>query len=200
MADLREGSLLFSLKRLEQDRARDEALAASRKTEAEMAARIRAEHRARLEQEALLRAVEARHSAEAAARREEAARHEAIRTAALERARMEAEQQARIALLEQQQGHERSLATLAADEQRRVLRRALFGAVALAVAAFTAAGGAYLGQARPQGARAQRAETAAVDAYKARIARLEDELARKDRAHAKAEEELKRLKEQAAPR
>ena len=56
--------------------------------DAEMAARIRAEHRARLEQEALLRAVEARHRAEAAARREEAARHETIRTAALERARL----------------------------------------------------------------------------------------------------------------
>ncbi len=203
MADMRGGALLFSLKRLEQDRIRDQELAASRRTEAEMAARIEAEHRARLGQEALLRAVEARHRAEAAARREEAARHDAIRSAALERARAEAEQQARMALLAQQQEHERKLAVLAAEEQRRLLRRVLFGGLTLAAVTFGVAGSLYFGHVRPRAVRAERAETAAVETYRARVTKLEDDLARKSRAYdeaVEALEALKRSREEGAPR
>src|SRR5689334_5730749 len=99
MAELRESCLLFSLKHLEQQRAQEEELLTWRRAEAQMAARIQAEHRARKGQEALMRAEEGRLRAEAAARREEAARRQTVHIAALEKAHIEAEQSAKIQLV-----------------------------------------------------------------------------------------------------
>jgi colicin import membrane protein len=203
MAEMRRGSVLFSLSSgPEPTRGRDDDLLTRpsrwgglpnpRRVEVEMAARIEAEHRARLEQEALLRAEDARHRAEAATRREEAARCEAVRIAALERARMEAEQQAKIALLTQQHAHERELAALEREQQRQAHRRLGYGAAALAAAILGTLASVYFGQIRPEAARTERAEVAAAAARDARLWQLRADL---ERANQRVEEARRALEQ-----
>jgi colicin import membrane protein len=193
MADLRESALLFSLKHLDQQRLREEELVTWRRTEIKMAARIRAEHRARLEQQALMVAEEARLRAEAAARREEAARHEAIRIAAMDRARVEAEQAAKIALLAQQQEHERRMAALVAEHHRRTLSRALVGAIGLTVGIVSTLTVVYLAHMRPEAARARRHEAAAISARESTVAQLKADVERANRRAEDARQDARRV-------
>jgi hypothetical protein len=176
MADLRESCLLFSLKR--HDWAREDELASRRRAEDEMVARIRAEHRARLEQQALMVAEEARLRAEAAARREEAARHEAVRVAALDKARIEAEQTAAIALLTQQQEHERRVAVLIAEHHGRTLTRTLIAVAGLTVGIVGTLTAVYFAHLRPEAERARRQEAAAIATREAYVATLKADVAR----------------------
>ena len=143
-----------------------------------MAARVQAEHRARLEQEALMRAEEARLRAEAAARREQAARLEAIRLAEAEREQLETEQRARIALLEQQQVHERRLAALEHDAHKRRITGALYMGAAFAALLFGGTAGVYFGYVRPQVERAHQRELSAIAEREAQVEQLKRELAR----------------------
>jgi hypothetical protein len=188
MADLRESCLLFSLK--QHERASEAELVSRRRAEEEMAARIRAEHRARLEQEALMVAEEARLRAEAAARREEAARHEAVRLVALDKARIEAVQAAQIALLTQEQEHERRVAALVAEHHRRTLSRTLIAAAGLTVGIVGALAAVYFAHLRPEGARARRQEAAAVAVQEAYVAQLKADV---ERANQRAEDARRAL-------
>ncbi|AUX47216.1 carbohydrate-binding protein [Sorangium cellulosum] len=184
MAEIQESSVLFSLKqlmRLEDQRLREEREAAQRRALAEQEARRALERQALAEEEARLRAEEERRRREEAAAREEAARLEAIRAAAVEKARVEAEQRARIEALEKQQEHERSLAALAGDAQRRRLRRLVAAGSALGALVTAATLGLYLGKIRPDAERA-RAEHAATRAqHERRLAELEGDLAARER-------------------
>src|SRR4029079_12230840 len=126
MTEMRESSVLFSLNQLmnlEQQRLREEEDAARRKAEAEAAARSNAERRLREEQQARIVAEENRRRAEEVQRREQAARLEAIRLAELERVRIDAERQERLAMMEQAQDHERKVAALTQDRQKKRLTR-----------------------------------------------------------------------------
>jgi hypothetical protein len=186
MAEMRDtSSVLFSLNqlmKLEQDRVREEELAAMRRAEAEAAARADAERRARLEQEALMRAEEARRRAEEAARREEAARHQAIRLAEAERVRIETEQRARIKLIEQQQEHERRLAAIEHDAQKRRLKNILYGGAVIASLVFGGSAFAYFGHYKPHAEAARQQEMAAIAAYESEVEKLKAEIARANNA------------------
>lgn len=190
MAELRESCILFSLKNHDLQRGREDERVTLRRAETEMAARIRAEHRARLEQEALMVAEEARLRAEAAARREEAARHETVRLAAMDRARIEAEQAAKIALLTQQRDHEQSMAALVADHHRRTLTRALAGTVVLSAGILGTLAAVYFGHIRPEAERVRRQEAAAVSTREATVAQLK---AAVERANQRAEDARRAL-------
>jgi colicin import membrane protein len=190
MADLRESCLLFSLKRL--DSQREEEDVTWRRAEAQMAARIDAEHRARLEQEALMRAEEARLRAEAAARREEAARIEAIRLAAVEKARIEAEQSAKIALLAQQQEHERELLAIGREQDRRALRRSLLAGAAMSAAILGTLALVHFAWVRPEAERVRRREADVAASREAYIARLQAEVERANRRADEAHRALAR--------
>ncbi|MEP7123418.1 MAG: hypothetical protein ABJE95_21000 [Byssovorax sp.] len=158
MASVQESSVLVSLNHLmnlEQQRIREED--AARQTALDLAQRTRLDEaqRVRAAEEEQARSEEARRRAEEAARREESARHEAIRLATLEKARIEGEQRGRIALLEQEQRHERELLVLGQDAQKRRLQRALIGGGALAFAVIGGGAALYLGKIQPESARAQ---------------------------------------------
>jgi colicin import membrane protein len=158
MASVQESSVLVSLNHLmnlEQQRIREEDAARQTALELAQRARLDEERRARAEQEERIRVEEARRRAEETARREESARLEAIRFATLEKARIEGEQRARIAILEQEQRHERDLATLGQDAQKRRLQRTLILGGALAAALLGGGAGLYFGKLQPEAERAQ---------------------------------------------
>jgi colicin import membrane protein len=188
MADLRESCLLFSLKRLDQERAEEDVT--WRRAEAQRTAGIEAERRARREQEALMRAEEARLRAEAAARREEAARIEAIRLAAMEKARIEAEQSAKIALLAQQQEHERVLLAIGREQDQRALRRSLVAGAAMTAAILGTLALVHFAWVRPEAERTRRREAEIAASREAYVARLQAEV---DRANRRADEAQRAL-------
>ncbi|WP_437966217.1 hypothetical protein WMF04_42490 [Sorangium sp. So ce260] len=184
MAEIQESSVLFSLKQLmslEKQRVSEEEEAARRRALAEQEGRRALERRALAEQEARLRAEEERTRREEERAREEAARLEGIRAAAVEKARIEAEQRARIEALERQQEHERRLAALADDAQKRRLKRLIAGGSALVVAALAATLGVYFGKIKPEAEQTLAEQTAARAAHEQRLAALESDLAASER-------------------
>lgn len=177
MAEMRESSVLFSLNQLmhlEQQRVREEDDARRRAFEAAERARLDAELRRRAEQEERIRVEEARRLAAEAARREEAVRHEAIRLAALEKARIEASRRAQIAILSQEQKHERDLAALRQDAQKRRLQRTLILGGALAVLLLGGGAGLYFGKLQPEAEQAQREQAAQLAQSEASLTAAKD--------------------------
>jgi colicin import membrane protein len=135
MSEQKESSVLFSLKELmslEEDRIRTEEAERSAQAAAAEKARLEAERQAREAEEARIRAEEERRRLDEQRSREETARLEAIRVAEIEKARIDAEQRARLEAMTQQQQHERSLAAIHGDEHKHKLRKMLIG-VAIAV-------------------------------------------------------------------
>lgn len=122
----KESSVLFSLKglmNLEEDRIRQEEDEKRKAVQLAADAKLAAERRTREAEEARLLAQEER-------RREEAARLEAIRHAEVERARLDAENAARMDAMRQQQEHERHIATIKAkgkSKQQAVLTAGAMG-------------------------------------------------------------------------
>jgi colicin import membrane protein len=130
MSEQKESSVLFSLKELmslEEDRIRNEESEKAAAVAAAEKAKLDAERAARDAEESRIRAEEERRRTEELRAREEAARHEAIRVAEIEKARVEAEQRARMEALAAQQQHERSLAALQHDHSKKKLRNMLIG-------------------------------------------------------------------------
>jgi colicin import membrane protein len=177
MAQTQESSVQFSLNHLmhlEQQRIREESEAKRHALETAQRARLDAERKARAEQEERIRAEEARRRAEETAQREESARHEAQRLAGVERARIEAEQRAKIAILAQEQKHERELAALGQDAQKKRLQRALIVGGALAVALLGGGGGLYFGKIQPEAEQARRDQAAQVEKSEAELKTAKD--------------------------
>lgn len=189
MVETRESSVLFSLNQLmnlEQQRIREEEDAARRRAELEATVRIEAARRAREEQQARLHAEENRRRDEEAQRREMEARLEAIRMAEIERVRIDAEKKERLALLEQANDHERKLAALTHDKQKKRLKRILvFGGAFMGVLVATASG-VYFGHLKPEAERIHKLELADLAARDADLAKLKAEyeqaLARSEKA------------------
>lgn len=137
MSEQKESSVLFSLKELmslEEDRIRTEEADRAAQTRAQEEARRAAEQAAREAEEARIRAEEERRRSEEQRSREEGARLEAIRQAEVERARLEAEQAARMQAMAAQQQHERQLASIKTDDQKKKLRNLLIGVVVAVIA------------------------------------------------------------------
>ena len=177
MASVQESSVLVSLNHLmalEQQRMSEEDAARSAALEATRRARLDEEQKIRAEQEACLRAEEARRRAEEAARREESARHEAQRLASVEKARIEGEQRARLAILEQEQRHERDLAALGQDAQKRRLQRTLILGGALAFALLGGGAGLYFGKIQPESAQARQDQLAQIARSQAELVIAKD--------------------------
>lgn len=177
MASVQESSVLVSLNhlmQLEQQRLREEDTARDAAIEAARRARLDEEQRIHAEQEARLRAEEARRRAEDTARREESARHEALRLASVEKARIEGEQRARLAILEQEQRHERELLTLGQDAQKRRLQRTLILGGALAFALLGGGAGLYFGKIQPESAQARQAQLDQIARSQAELAIARD--------------------------
>lgn len=143
MSEQKESSVLFSLKELmnlEEDRIKGEEQQKAAAVAAAEKARIDAERVARDAEEARIRAEEERRRTEEQRSREEHARLDAIRQAEIEKARLETEQQARLAAMAAQQHHERSLAALQHDESKKKLRKLLIGVIAGVVVVAVGAG------------------------------------------------------------
>ncbi|HHH31167.1 MAG TPA: hypothetical protein ENK57_22850 [Polyangiaceae bacterium] len=125
-----ESSVLFSLKELmtiEEDRIKTEEEDRQKAQEEAERARLEAERQAREAEEARIRAEEERRRLEEQRRREEQARLEALKQAEIEKARAEAEQRARLEAMSAQQQHERQLARLNQDKDKKRLRNMLIG-------------------------------------------------------------------------
>lgn len=200
MAEMRESSVLFSLNQLmslEQQRIQEEEEAAKRKLEMEASARMEAERAVRVEQEARIQAEEARRQAEERARREEAAKLEAMRLAEIEGARIAAEQRARIAMMEQAQKHERDLAALEGDGQKKRLKRALVFGGLFAVALFAAAGGVYFGKIKPEAERATLEQQAKLASIEEALAKAKIDAERTDQKMKDAQAAVERAQSEA---
>jgi fused signal recognition particle receptor len=120
MDELRESSLLFSLESLletERERVQREAREAQRQRDEEMARVAEAAERRRVAAQQEREARERREALEQERERHEQERLEAMKRAVVERARIEAEGNARLREAEQQRLHERSLAELGARQQ-----------------------------------------------------------------------------------
>src|SRR4029078_9334982 len=135
MSEQKESSVLFSLKELmtlEEDRIRTEEADRAAQAAAAEKARGEAERAAREAEEARIRSEEERRRFEEQRSREEAAKLEAIRVGEVEKARVEAEQRARLEAMAAQQQHERSLAAIQQDEGKQKLRKMLmYGGIAV---------------------------------------------------------------------
>ena len=132
MSEQKESSVLFSLKELmnlEEDRIKtEEADKAAQAASAERA-RLDAERAAREAEEARIRAEEERRRADEQRARENDAKLQAIRIAEVEKARVEAEQRARLEAMAVQQQHEKALATIQHDDSKKKLRKMLIGII-----------------------------------------------------------------------
>jgi len=193
MASMQDSSVLFSLKQLqalEETRLREEQEARRAREEAEQKAREEAERRA-AEVAAERARLEAEQKArEEAERRAEAARMEAIRLAAVERARAEAEVKARLEAMRIAQEHEKALASLKEDAQKRRLKKSvLYGAVG-SVALFAAASGLYFGKIKPDNEARLKQQQADIAAADEETARLKQKLAQQDARIKEAERSL----------
>lgn len=137
MAEQKESSVLFSLKELmnlEEDRIRQEDDEKKKRAEAEVQARAEAEKRAREQEQARLHAEDERRRGEEQRKKEEATRLDAIRQAEIEKARVEAEQRAKLEAMSKQQAHQLQLSTLQHDEHKKKLQRMVtFGGIGAAV-------------------------------------------------------------------
>jgi colicin import membrane protein len=143
MAEQKESSVLFSLKELmslEENRIKEEEQERDRRSRAEAERRAREEAERRSAEEARLRAEEEARRADEQRKREEATRLEAIRHGEIEKAKAEAEHQARMQQLAAQQAHEQQLAALNQDQGKKRLK--LIVGVVTAVLVIGIVGGA----------------------------------------------------------
>lgn len=156
MDELRESSLLFSLESLletERERVQREAREAQRKREEEMARVAEAAERRRVAAQQEREARERREALERERERDEERRLEAMKRAVVERARIEAEGNARLLEAEQARQHERSLAELSARHQFARYRAFTWLSTGALVLSWAGVASAYFGMLEPAQAR-----------------------------------------------
>ncbi len=196
MAEQKESSVLFSLKELmnlEEDRIKQEE-DQKRRVEEE-AARVRAEseRRTREEEEARMRAADEKRRVEEQRTREDSARVEAIRQGEVEKARLDAENRARMEQMHKQQEHEKELARLTTDKSKKRLVLISSGIGVLLLAGII--GGAVMyskAQQRERDLQAQLTDlTAKQEENNRKMSELNDKL-----SHATTPEERAQLEQQ----
>jgi colicin import membrane protein len=112
--------------------------------------------------------------------REESARLEALRQAEVERARVEAEQRARMEALVRQQEHERQMAQIAQDSHKKKLQKLVAVSSIGGVLVLGTALGVYFGKIKPEAERQAAEQAAAIAAQEQQQQRLEAELKRRE--------------------
>jgi colicin import membrane protein len=138
-----ESSVEFSLNQLmeiEADRARKEEAARQAAADAEARADAEAELRAREAEEARIAAEEQKRREEESRKREEDARLAAMHSAEVEKARLDAENAARLEQMKASQHHEREKLAISQDEEKKKLRK-LTGQISIALVAVALIGG-----------------------------------------------------------
>jgi len=197
MADLRDDSILFSLKGLmdvEKERIdKERAERAERVREAQIALAMQAE-RERVRREAeVKKALNLAEAArlEAQRRREEDARLEALKRTAVEAARIEVEARGRLEMMEQKLAHERRMLELReAPRRKRATRLAILG-FSLAFATVAGAASFYYGTLRPDAERLRVAYAELVSAERGRADEAKRLLDRSNKRGDQLEAELR---------
>ncbi len=180
MDELRESSLLFSLESLletERERVQREAREAQRKREEEMVRVAEAAERRRIAAQQEREARERREALEREREHDEEQRLEAMKRAVVERARIEAEGNARLLEVEQARKHERSLAELSARHQSARYRAFTWLSTSALVLSWAGAASAYFGMIEPAQSRREQRLQLQVQAGAARAKTNERELA-----------------------
>ena len=198
MAELRGGSLLFSLARLrdlEQERVEAEAARERQRLESEVRAQAEREHYQREADRMRTLEIERRQAREVAAQREMEARAAAVKQAQLERARVEAEARSQIELLQCQQEHQRRLAQLSQVGRDRRDRVVLLVSATIAVVTVALAVGLYFGRVRPEQERMQAAYRELIRVAKERADYAERVAADTGAKNAALEGEIERLEQ-----
>ena len=199
MAEQKESSVLFSLKELmslEEDRIRQEDDEKKKREQAEVQARLDAERRTREAEEARLATEAERRRVEESRQREETARLEAMRQGEVERARHDAENQARLRAMQQQQDHERQLAALSQDKKKKQLTWLVVGIGALLI--FGGVGAAYaIVSGQNEAARVQAEQTKALAEKQAQLDKLMGDLKTQQDTIAAAQTEAQNAKSDA---
>jgi colicin import membrane protein len=201
MGEARDSSVLFSLNQLlgiEQERQREEEAQRAKKFADEEALRLATERSRREEEAQRVAAEEARRRADESRIREELARAEALRVGAVERARAEAEQKARMEALALTQEHERRLAGVVQDASKKRLERLLIGGALIAVVVIGGGAGLYFGKIAPENQQRLAEQSALLAKKEAERDALSRDLARESDRVKKAEEDLLKAKDQAA--
>ncbi len=178
MAEQKESSVLFSLKELmslEEDRIQQEENARKQAENAAEQSRASEERRQREAEESRMQAAEEKRRVDEQRSREEQARIEGIRHAEVEKARVDAENRARMEQITRQQQHEKELVALTQDKSKKNLK-VLVGLAIAAVIAVGAGAGIYI-----KGSMEKEAKLNAMLA----------ELGAKEEANAKKERDLK---------
>ncbi len=199
MAHRSDDSMLFSFKGLfdlERQRVHQEETSRIRQTEV---ARLELEQRERLAEEArvgwLKAEAETRRQYELRAR-EEAVRLSALKLAALEHARIQAQSDARLAELEQEQAHQTRLKSLVESNRLRSARRLSAAATALWLFTLAAVATLYFGKLSPENARLQSAYDRLVSAERARSSEATRLLAQAEAQRVALAKENRRLRGQ----
>jgi colicin import membrane protein len=190
----KESSVMFSLKELmelENHRVEEENQAELEERQAQHRARMEAELRMQAANEARRKAQDDRRRAEEASAREEAARHEAMRVAAVERARMEALDGARLGAMALDHQHQRDIAALRADKEKRTLRRLTIGGAIVSIGLLAGGLGYYLGVVQPNAQRAEQQARAEVDRANAELEKQRADKAAKDKYIEELEQQRK---------
>lgn len=181
MSEVRESSVVVSLSQLwalEQQRVLEERISAQIRAEAEAAARVEADRRAREAALAKARVEDERRRQEEARAREEEARLLALRQAEVARARAEAERRIQLEAAIAQQEHERVLRQLAEDPAKQRLQRRIAVSAVAGALALGASLGLYFGKILPDAERRQLENAAALAAQDESLRRLQDRLDR----------------------
>ena len=138
-----ESSVEFSLNQLmeiEADRARKEEAARLAKADEEARAAAETERLAREAEEARIAAEEQKRRDDEARKREEEARLAAMHAAEVEKARLDAENAARLEQMKASQHHEREKLAISQDEEKKKLKK-LTGQISVALVAVALLGG-----------------------------------------------------------
>ena len=176
-----DGSVTFSLdelRKLEDERLKEEEAAARRKQEEVRLAREAEDARRREDEQRRLREVEARRQDEERRSREEEVRLAAIRDGALQQAKLLAASEIRVAEAERRREHEAVLDRLRRDAEVRGLRRGTAFGGALGVVMLVVLAVGYFGWLRPAVAHTEAVAAAAAADREA----LRAEMAKKDAA------------------
>jgi len=200
MPTTHDNSVLFSMNQLMNEyemRVLEEQEEAARKAAADEriqleAARLANEEAARKAHEENMRKIR-----EEAAQREEAVRLDALRQAAIERARIEAEKQAQIEMQTRAREHELALEALREDQKKKKLERSIRLGAACGVMALVGIVGLYFGKLKPDHDARIAAQAADINAQFEEKRRLEAQVAANQKRILQAEALLKQSKEAA---
>ncbi len=203
MAHRSDDSMLFSFKGLfDLEGQHDQLEEAARIRQAEVG-RLELEQRKRLAEEARLGWLKAeeetRRQYELRAREQEV-RLSALKLAAVERARIQAESDARLAELEQEQAHQTRVKTLVESSRLRSARRFAATTTALWLLTLAAVAALYFGKLSPENARLQSAYDRLVKAERARSAEATRLLSQAEARRLALAKENRRLRAQQSAR